>query len=333
MTMVVSLFLEFRHIEQEAVRPSPESEGSLPAFQPRLRIEAMRVRLSLRSLMAIVAGCALLLVVARSDWPTEWGGYLLLAAVVGLAVGGVLGWASALLMRLIGWGVRRCGLGFDRGEPGAAPLRRKRLVAWFARRYARWPLVVKQAAWSSCVAFFLIVLLDLSSQGAWWNQGAPGQIGWWAYLLISAGLIFSLSIGWTLFAPSPAKEDLDRMARGWLHGRTMANSCAACGSAFRWLMVTSPAWFRVGLAWVLAELAVPGAHLFVRHDREVSASLDVTRFLVLLVGWLLICLWIVTRALYDMGRTARFPRPAAALLAVTLSSIHVWAFFGIGLWL
>ncbi len=112
----------------------------------------------------------------------------------------------------------------------------------------------------------------------------------------------------------------------------MSELSSAIRSALTWLLITSPAWFRILLAWLLAELSVPVAHLVVigifRVDRDTNSAVIVPRFLAVLIVWLLVCGAILVRGLYDMSRNF-FPRPVAILLGIVLSAAHVWIFFRI----
>lgn len=122
------------------------------------------------------------------------------------------------------------------------------------------------------------------------------------------------------------------MTRRWLHGREMTEFSAATRDAVRWLLIASPAWFRILLAWMLAAVAVPFAHLIVHASPFEDPSAVVPRVLTALIIWLLVCLAILARGLYDMAR-AFCPWTAAIPLASVLTALHAWAFFGIGLWL
>ncbi len=288
----------------------------------------MRLRLGLRMLMAIVAGCALVLAITRSDWVAEWGGYSLVVALVGLVVGGICTLTSFFLLWIVGWiaAWRR----HASREPRTDPQFWVWTSCWAIRFYAIWPALLKQAFWSCCAALCLVCLLDQLSSGTWWTEGAPGEIGWRAYTLCSAAIIFAVCATWSRLAPRAAKEDLARMERKWLHGREMRVLYAGIRSTLTWLLITSPAWCRILLAWLLAEVSVPGAHLVIHPGPEVSPSVIVPRFLSVLIVWLLICLAILFRGLYDMSR-AFFSWPVAILASVTLSAVHMCAFFGVAL--
>jgi hypothetical protein len=107
---------------------------------------------------------------------------------------------------------------------------------------------------------------------------------------------------------------------------------AACRCTLTWLLATSPAWFRIVLAWLLAEVTAPVAHLVMtgafHAGPSTNPSVIVPRFLAVLVIWLPVCLAILVRRLYDLSR-AFFPRRVAILVCPVLSGAHVWAFFRI----
>ena len=296
----------------------------------------MKIRLSLRMVMAIVAGCALILSAARSTWWNEWRGYLLVASLIGLVLGTFGSLLSFSLLLLVGWKVPwRRHLGRDLGS---GPHFRvwHRVSRWAIGFYARWPLPWKQGFWSGCAALLLVFLLDQLSAGIWWYEGAPGEIGWRAYALLSAAVIFVACAAWSRFAPPSAKEDLSRAERKWIHGPEMTELSEAIRSGLTWLLITSPGSFRIILAWLLAEAAVPFAHLivnvFFHVGPDTSAYVIVPPFLAVLVVWLIGCLAILIRALDDMSRVF-FPPPVAIVSAVTLSAVHAWAFFGVARWL
>ena len=196
----------------------------------------------------------------------------------------------------------------------------------------RWPALLKQAFWSCCTAICLVLMLDQASTGTWWEGGAPGEIGWPTDILLAAGVAFVTCQVWTRFASAAAKEALARLKQRWRESRERTELYARCRSASAWLLIASPTWFRILLAWLLAEVSVPFAHLvligFFHVGPETSPSVVVPRFLAVLIIWLLACLAILVRGLYEMSR-AFLPRPAAMLVGFTLSSVHVWAFFGI----
>jgi hypothetical protein len=221
------------------------------------------------------------------------------------------------------------------GDPATAPPFRAwhRVARWAVRFYARWPVLLKQAFWSGCTALLLVFLLDRLSGGSLWHEGAPGEIDWRAYALVSAAVIFVARVAWARFAPSSAKEDL---ARKWIAAPEVTELSAAIRSGLTWLLITSPGSFRIILAWLLAEASVPVAHLivtvFFHVGPDTSAYVIVPPFLAALVIWLLGCLAILVRALDDMSRVF-FPPQVAIVSAVTLSAGHVWAFFGVARWL
>jgi hypothetical protein len=296
----------------------------------------MKIRLTLRMVMAIVAGCALILSAARSTWWSEWRGYLLVASLIGLAVGAFGSLMSFALLLLVGWRApwrRQLGRDLRSGPRFRVWHRASR---WAIGFYARWPLPWKQVYWSGCTALLLVFLLDQLSAGVWWYEGAPGETGWRAYALLSAAVIFLACAAWSRFAPLSAREDLARAARKWIHGPEMTELSAAIQSGLTWLLNTSPSSFRIILTWLLAETSVPFAHLFVSVFFHVGSDTSryeiVPPFLAVLVVWLLSCLAILVRALDDMSRVF-FPPPVAIVSAVTLSAVHVWAFFGVARWL
>jgi hypothetical protein len=296
----------------------------------------MKRRLGLLTVMALIAGCALVLATVRSEWAEEWGYYLLLAAIIALTVGGFCTLLSFLLLWSVGWKAPW------RHQLGRAPKIKSRLGAahrvsrWVVHFHARWPVLLKQAFWSCCSALCLVVLLDWISLGNWWNEGAPGEIGWPAYTLETAGVIFVVCVAWSWLPPSATKDALTGMGRKWLLGCEWGELSAVIRSALRWLLLTSPAWFRVILAWLFAETSVPFAHLIVdglsRGGPGIVRTVIAPRILAVLIIWLLASLAILMRGLYDMSR-AFFPRLVAILVCPMLSAAHVWAFFRVALWL
>jgi hypothetical protein len=299
----------------------------------------MKLRLSLRMVMAIVAGCALILAAARSSWWNEWLGwleYLFVALLTGLIVGTLGSQLSLSLLSFVG---RRAPWRHQLGrDPDTEPRLQvwHRVSRWAVRFYSRWPTPLKEAFWSGCAALLLVFVLDQLSAGSWWSEGAPGEIGWRAYALLSAAVIFVACAGWPRLAPSWAKVDLARAARKWLHGPEMTELSTAIRSGLSWLLITSPGPFRIILAWMLAEVSVPFDHLiatvFFHVGPDTNAYVIVPVFLAVLVVWLLGCLAILVRALDDMSRVF-FPPPVAIVSAVTLSAVHAWAFFGVARWL
>lgn len=310
----------------------------------------MRLRLSLWMVMIIVAGCAVVLAIVRSVLWDEWDEDLRVAARIGLAlwngrdeslrqsarIGLVFGGLATLLSYLLLWIVARDApwrrkLGADpRTEPHFWVRAWHRTLPGAIRFYARWPALLKEAFWASCTALGLVLLLDQVSGGAWWNAGAPGEIGGTDFTLLVAGVVFVVCVVWTWFAPSAAKDALARLEKKWLHGRHMARLCARCRAALTWLLAASPAWFRILLAWLLAAVSVLLAHLVIVGIFHVGPQTNpyaiVLPFLAVLVVWLLVCLAILARGLYDMSR-AFFPRLGAIVAAFTLSAVHILAFF------
>lgn len=296
----------------------------------------MKFRLGLRMVMAIVAGCALILAAARSAWWKEWREYLLVVSLIGLVLGSLGSLLSFSLLLFVGWRApwrRRLGR-----DPGSRPRFSvwQGLSQWAVRCYAAWPMPLKQAFWSVGAALLLAFLLDQLSAGGLWSEGAPWEIDWRAYTLLSAGAIFVVCATWSRSAPSSAKGVLARAEREWLHGTEMTELSTAMRSALAWLLITSPGSFRIMLAWLLAGVSVPVAHLivtvFFHVDLHTSPRVIVPAVLAVLVIWLLGCLAILFRALDDMGRVF-FPPHVAIVSAVTMSTVHAWAFFGVFQWL
>jgi hypothetical protein len=296
----------------------------------------MKRRLGLLTLVAIIAGCAFVLATVRSEWAEEWGFYLLLAVILGLVIGGLCTLVSFLLLWSIGWKApwrHHLGRAPKTGPRSGAA---HRVSRWVVHFYACWPVSLKQAFWSCCAALCLVVLIDWISLGNWWNEGAPGEIGWPAYTLEAAGVIFVVCVAWSRLPPSATKDARAGIGRKWLPGREWGELSALIRSVLMWLLLTSPAWFRVILAWLVAETSVPFAHLIVdglsRGGPGTVPTVIAPRILAVLVIWLLASLAILMRGLYDMSR-AFFPRLAAILVCPMLSAAHVWAFFRVALWL
>ncbi len=190
----------------------------------------MGPRLNLRTVMAIVAGCAVVLSIPRTDlwdkWDEslreaaslglylwdKWDAYLRRAARTGLVLGGLCTLVSVLLLWIVArdapwrrkW-VETPGPSRTSGPGPGAPPRDGRSVL-----YARWPPLWKHAFWSVCAALCLVSWSTRQAPGRGGIQVLPGEIGWPAYTLLAAGVIFVVRVAWTWFAPAAAKDALAR---------------------------------------------------------------------------------------------------------------------------
>jgi hypothetical protein len=243
-------------------------------------------RMKLWSLAAIVAYTAILLRILQSPvfaaFVDQWGQYCRTAAFTGVLAGGVCFILSFAIARLVSClqGSTHLGQEDVRSSNQFGRWLYPQVARQFATLSPRTAGVVIGLAWSGLLSILLCVVYK------------------WLYFDVFCGV---LGLAVVLLCFAVFSVDAKNSAQHF-------GACLrAIGLLFAWLprlaFGSSPTWFRIILAWTLAELSVPSAHFLVSLSWYPDDYSDPwVWFLVALLFCLGLSLSILLRGIYDLCR-------------------------------
>ncbi len=322
-------------------------------------MSATRVwRLNLIDVMGIVAAFALVFASVSRRWFSLWATYILVASLVGFAVGGILGLVTLLLLRSVAAVTTGGRFGLRNPERSTHPML---FVAGAAWRWAIGSIFGPPPGWrrSLCwlggsVASIFGVLYLVQCKWLWgfdasslapvapiypWSEpdrwlnfdwSSIPREPWPSYVLKTAAGCFILVFVWVNLvspqaggSPSSTNQPINsKEAQRFLFPQIT--------KAIAWLFVFSPGWVRILLGWWLAELSVPFAYLLVYGGSELapqaSQSVSLGNYLCATALCLVAGLSVLSRAIYDATRRY-FSASTSVALTLPILAVHTVAFF------
>jgi hypothetical protein len=300
-------------------------------------------KLNLGTLTAIVAYFAVLfrflLTPIAWDFVEQWGSYCAIATIAGVLAGIACLGLSLLVVRASSWIMGSSRPDQNRFTSSFDPGRWvfDRVARWFSSRSPRMARLVIGLAWSALLSILLYAfcewvtggflrelvqrVLDRTVGGFLPETLGPSRMEWLYYNLfcnvLGTSIVF---VSFTVFAidPNTAAKHLGRFLRPII-------------LPFVWFLRLaygpSPAWLRIILAWMMAELSVPIAHLIVSLTWIPEDFSDPSVwFLIVLLCGLVVALSMLIRAVYDLSRSS-LPNPQALALSGLLGYLFSFLFF------